>query len=280
MGMSAVSYKAGFDVEDRVINILKAYDCKLDCGDEGLDHNHKLDFILQRLPENPAYVTTGVQITLNLDNAFKMNEFFEINHRIPVTPRAVYMELGDGVDLERGGGLAVLLALGDFALNRKMRSEKIGGVRIHSDMTYEFFNLEEKIKELRKPVFKTAPVVSPVVTPKPVTQAAVVSAVSAAQQISNSLKTNIAGTMAGVLDHWISGDGYGFIIGQSGDSYFIHRNFLGTELQTKLDAMDKFGGDHHDGVYHDLGIEVRFRDIGVTKPGVKRPEARDVIPLV
>ena len=278
MAMGNVSFKAGFDAEDRVINILKTYDCKLDYGDVDLDHNQKLDFIVKRLPEIRTYITTGVQVTTNLDSASKMDDFLRVNRDRPATPRSLYIELGNGVDLEHGGGLTILLAIGSFALNRSTKEvpwnavqpTQVGAVRIHPDLTYEFFSLDQRIAELRG-------IAPAVVTPAAVVTSNQVSAIAAATQISQAMKSGAAGTQVGELSDYNVEKGFGYIQGRTGEKYFVHMNYVeGLTLKEKLKAIKPDEGD----VWaRNVGIKVRFRGMGVTKPGVTTPEAREVVPL-
>jgi hypothetical protein len=128
--------------------MLKDYGCEIATNSD-LNHKQKLDFVVLHLPYNLSYrCPIGVQVTGYPDQGDKMNEFFQINKNSLVVDKVLYMEFDPKVDLENGGGTAALYSIADIAYNRSNQS-KVGAVRIFDDLTYEFFNIEERIASLR-----------------------------------------------------------------------------------------------------------------------------------
>lgn len=258
-------FARGLDAEDRIRTKLGAYGCVLQ-HNEKLNHRHKLDFVLTQFPDTQKFFSIGVQVTSKVDAPDKLQEFLDNNSDDKrVSERAVYVELGVGLDLEDGGALAVFNVLTSLAFDKAYTEKKVIGVRISKDLTYEFFDIRAKIGDQLK-------LIAAANQPKPVTVVPAPTpgngkAVITPQTVA-LLNSTLRGEklpvneMSGYIHAYSRGRGMGFITGQDGQTYFMHRNNVTDDaLNERLNAV----------AYADkpmpCDIPIRFTNLGRVSDG-------------
>jgi hypothetical protein len=111
------------------------------------DHVYKLDFIVDRFKNIAKLIPVGVQITTRLDDITKMRNFLLERRKKTLVDRSIYIEVHPDVDINNWGAELIYNALVSFVFENRLREKDILGVRIKPDVTYEFFDLEESIKQ-------------------------------------------------------------------------------------------------------------------------------------
>jgi hypothetical protein len=264
------TFRRGLDAEDRICTKLEGFGCRIQ-RDQRLDHKHKLDFVITNYIDNPNFYSLGVQITTKLDQVDKQEEFLRANQSSRVTTKALYLELSEKIDLDDGGALGVLAAILEFQFNRSYAPIKLSAARIYDDLTYQFFDLAARVKQLKerleKQQFTTeirekllvvgiAPSPGIAVPPGP----ALVTAVSAS-----------APGVCGSIDSYVRQGGHGTIECDDGTRYFFHISHVTDDaLRERLNAIP------HSSIPTHVGAAVEFCNAGYTKPGARLPEARRV----
>lgn len=270
------TFRRGLDAEDRICTKLEGFGCRVQ-RDPRLDHKHKLDFVITNYIDNPNFYSFGVQITTKLDQLEKQDEFLKANQASRVTTKALYLELGERVDLDDGGALAVLSVILDFQFNRTYLNVRLAAARIYDDLTYQFYDLSARVKQLHerqdeqqaklepmpaRPAVNAGPI--PVVIPMPGPSMSATAFAGARVPAS-------AQEVLGVVQSYVRQGGHGVIQGPAEDRYFFHishvndeelRNYLNNLPYSTLPAQ--------------LEISTVFHNAGFTKPGARFPEARNV----
>jgi hypothetical protein len=250
-------FKRGFDLEDRICSALEAYGCTIQ-KDLILDHQHKIDFVVIRFPDNPAFYAMGVQVTANLDAIDKQQSFIEANAGARVTPRSVYLELSENVDLEAGGCRLILTVLMQFQFDKAYANERIVGVRIHDDLTYQFYDLTGRVKQLREREEQR----------RKAQEAAVESARPRTPLVSTAAAP---GLMEGTLYAYLPHKRFGFIQTDGRGTFYIYiESIVDPALRAELESLPPTGFPAH------VEIAVTFTDAGRTRPDAKYPEAKNV----
>jgi hypothetical protein len=244
--MATPLFKIGFGLEDRVIALLERNNFVI-LHDRTLDHEFKIDFVVQSFPDNLSFESIGVQLTCFLDNREKMQAFLDACATRRKFRRCLYLEIEQGVDLEREGRAMLMTVLMNVQFNRTCAAAGILGARIFADGGYELYNLAERMKKLASPLATPAPVPVPG-RPAPFVRTA---------------KT-------GVLTQFHPDKGFGFI-SAAGTDYFFHIGAVNDpNLRDELAELPRWNG------VAELSREVVFLDMGVTRKDATRPEARDV----
>jgi len=272
-------FQRGFDIEDRIVSKLERYGCTIQ-KDPKLDHEHKLDFVLIRFPENQAFFALGVQVTTHLDSVDKQEEFLRLNLNSRVTRKSLYLELSPNVDVEAGGGLAVLTVMAQFQLDRTYANERVVAVRIFDDLSHQFYNLAERVKQLHRQAMEqesktqsatvesitklreqwVAPRPVPAKPGSPLAPGAAGGRVEAAP-----------GIVEGILVAFLPSKGFGFIETDAQGTFFVYINsIVDTVLRAQLEALPVTSGQAN------LSLGVSFQDAGKTRPEAKYPEAKNV----
>ena len=135
-------FSSGVHVEDRLVALLERFGCRIQ-RDEILDHRHLIDFVVLELPEFQALLPNpiGVQVTSRMNDLEKQRRFQERVESSPYTRKNFYVEIERENNLERGGAFALLVAIADYALDRKSNGAGVRGLRIFADNTFEFFTM-------------------------------------------------------------------------------------------------------------------------------------------
>jgi cold shock CspA family protein len=138
-GESMAKFSRGLEAEDRLCTMLKNFGCQL-MRDETLNHRHKLDFVVLQLPEFSQLLPKplGVQVTQNLGNEEKQEEFFRRVREFPFAKKNLYLELESGLNLETGGAFMVLAVITQFLMDSRFEDEDTAAVRIRKDFCYQF----------------------------------------------------------------------------------------------------------------------------------------------
>jgi hypothetical protein len=244
--MATPLFKIGLGLEDRVIAFLERNGFVV-LHDRALDHEFKIDFVVQSFPDNLSFDSIGVQLTCFLDNREKMKAFLDASAGRRKFRRCLYLEIEQGVDLEREGRAMLMTVLMNVQFNRACAAAGVLGARIFADGGYELYNLAERMKKLEAPPAAAAPVPAPG-KPAPFVRSA----------------------RTGVLTQYHPDKGFGFITA-AGTDYFFHIGAVNDpNLRDELAELPRWNGAA------DLSREVIFLDMGVTRKNATRSEARDV----
>ncbi len=277
------TFRRGLDAEDRICTKLEGFGCRIQ-RDPRLDHKHKLDFVITNYIDNPNFYSLGVQITTKLDLLDKQEEFLRANHSSRVTTKALYLELSDKLDLDDGGALAVLSVILEFQFNRSYASVKISAGRIYEDMTYQFYDLPARVKQLRERFeeqqwregvsatpFSPRDKFSPSSPANPMPASAATPSGPAAPASPGPVLASRLEEFEGLVDSYVRQGGHGIIQGAGEDRYFFHISHVADEdLREQLNALPYSTSPAR------LNVAVDFHNAGFTKPGARYPEARNV----
>lgn len=136
-------FKSGMALEDRIMAHLdkSGYDVE---QDETLNHDYKIDFSIRKFPQNPKHYSLGVQVTERCDDLEKLRSFNSVHSTgYQVVDRVLYVEVEHG-DFEKGVGYLISTAISNFQFNSDYHGEQIKGVRVKSNMTFEFLTYLRK----------------------------------------------------------------------------------------------------------------------------------------
>jgi cold shock CspA family protein len=246
---------AGLDLQVAIAGHLKNADFKVQTEEEW-DHNNKIDFVVTKFPRYPKSVSLGVQITARCGNAQKLNEFVAKNDPangiMTIANKALYMEIEDDVDINKGGAELVAQILWAFQFDEQFAKSKIWAARLLAStdsIAYRFFD-PRRIESL-------APVAAPHGN----------QAWDPVADLSKSvsqLTRRFAGSklaLEGTLHTFKPQEGYGFIDGQDGGTYFLHINEVKDPvLMADLNGLMKLQGKAR------VEYRVLFEDGGRTRP--------------
>jgi cold shock CspA family protein len=287
-------YKKGNQLEDRIIAALEANGCLLERKNQILDHEHKIDFVVIRFPENPRYFSLGVQLTSRLNDSEKLREFNDINSRHQVTDKVVYLEISESVNLERGGVAAVLSALMGFQFDAIYKKLKIGVITIEDDLSYGIRSVSEVVNVNRQhvvPIAVNGPVVQPVVErpvqqlppaihlaptpsqpPAPSMPLAPRAAIDALRDTwANPQIPELGTSLRGIFATFKRTSGYGFIKTEDNNLYYAHiSSVVSDDLRQELQDVP------YNSAPDTLYIPVVFKTKGVTRTDSKYPEAAQI----
>lgn len=245
-------FRAGLEAEDRLRTKLQTYGCTV-TDDLDLDHQYKIDFAITRFPEQPSFFSVGVQVTTKLEDADKLESFFKLHERVRVTDKIIYLEIGQQVDLDRGGALSVFAAILEVQLNAQYRDLRIVGVRVLTDLTYEVFEIPQLISKLRQRRSAQSPKATPQARPQ--TPAADIS---------------IGQKLEGRIESYHRTRGFGFIRARGRRFYFHVSQVADAALTAQLNALPRSEK------IATLDVPVDFVNAGQTGKDPKTPEAREV----
>lgn len=293
-------FSSGVHVEDRLVALLERFGCRIQ-RDEILDHRHLLDFVVLELPEFQALLPhpIGVQVTSRLNDPEKQRRFQQRVASSPYTRKNFYVEIERENNLERGGAFALLVAIADYALDRKSNGAEVRSLRIFADNTFEFFTMATAASAdarsslmLVKAGAAAAAAASPPVrrTPGAPVPAAEVAAGAPeplrpaqpgppnpmmGQRLSAALGRPApppAPRLSGIVARYNPGNLMGVIRSAAGQEFFLHRNNIGDEaLRSLLERIADEGGQW----IADRDVRVSFCDGG--KPhGKKNHIAQDI----
>jgi len=271
------TFRRGLDAEDRICTKLEGFGCRIQ-RDPRLDHKHKLDFVITNYIDNPNFYSLGVQITTKLDVLEKQEEFLRANQASRVTTKALYLELSDKVDLDDGGALAVLSAILEFQFNRSYANVKLAAARIYEDLTFQFYDLPARVKQLRERMeeqqFKSE-MGSGFLAPREKFSSGNVTSFPGPALVPGTAtpagSTSRADELQGVIDSYVRQGGHGIIQGEGENRFFFHISHVADELlREQLNALP------YSTTPTRLSVTVDYLNAGFTKPGARYPEARNV----
>ena len=208
-----------------------------------LDHVHKLDFVLNKFNEIEKFVAIGVQITTKMSDLNKMKEFINARKSSRVVDRALYIEIDPDLGKKPSGAELAYNALVCFAFQKGASLRDISGVRISNDLTYEFFNIEDKINNVLEKMNQINSVAKPENTSE-----------------SNQMMANLL--------RYVPEKGIGYLV------YGIKRWFfhISDVEDTTLSDLIKSARIGDKNLVEDE-ISIVFEDAGIKKSGVKYPQA-------
>jgi hypothetical protein len=265
------TFRRGLDAEDRICTKLEGFGCRIQ-RDQRLDHKHKLDFVITNYIDNPNFYSLGVQITTKLDLFDKQEEFLRANQTSRVTTKALYLELTDKVDLDDGGALAVLSVILEFQFNRSYANIKIAAARIYDDLTYQFYDLVARVKQLRERVEEQQWKLEVATSQLSVREKSVPGhAAPGLAIVASSAAPSPRENLTGMIDSYVRQGGHGLIQGEGETKYFFHISHVSDDaLRDQLNAIPYSTNPAR------LYVAVEFWNAGFTKPGARYPEAHNV----
>ena len=249
--------------------------------DDDLDFSAKLDFVVAKVPQFPKMISLGVQLTTRLNDISKRSEFYahnnpEGNGGISVVDRALYVEYDTCVDMAKGGANLVASAIYAFLFDEALSDKKVWALSIRSSkdsICYSFFDpcaLEAQATGTNGAVV-AGPVAVPQIpahVPTPIRKP-VVNLADSAGLMAKAMRGE-AIEIEGRLHTFMTNNGYGFLSGQDGQSYYVHRNDCAFELRTELDKLHRVSGKTT------ISYQVLFLNGGHTREGSPCPTAKNV----
>lgn len=216
-------FSPGLNAEDRLHTLLERFGCTLIEGPK-LDHEHKLDFVVSSFPGVPRLFHLGVQVTTRVDDRDKQALFLKVSRENPAVDKNLYLELEAGLNLEKGGGFLVLIAMGEFMHNKLHATESIRGLRVTSELKYYFYDLAQAI-------MLPAPLPARQVESTP----GVPSILARAQPRPTPQIATSRPLVTGRITRYNLDRSIGLIVSQEGSEYFVHKtNF--TDLSVRLEV--------------------------------------------
>ncbi len=276
-----MAFKKGMGFEDRLMAHLEkvGYDVE---QDETLNHQYKIDFGIRRFPQNPKHYSLGLQVTERCDDLDKLREFNAVHSNgFQVVDRVLYVEV-ESSDFERGVGHLLSTAISSFQFDSRFSGKQRCGVRVLSNMTYEFFDIDQKLKtvsakQTTSSVLATkdlSAIQSPEANPIPPLKPSEISLVT--EKLNQHLKGATASgpnppAVQGFINAYYRTRDHGFISGQDGSSYFFRLFGVSDgKLRDRLLALpQQEWGAVVEGT-------VEFINAGKTIPTAKYPEAKNV----
>jgi hypothetical protein len=146
----------------------------------------------------------------------------------------------------------------EFQFNRGYANIKIAAARIYDDLTFQFYDLAARVKQLRERIeeqqWKLA-------APASQTPGLAIVAPPAARREE----------VVGVIDSYVRQGGHGVIQGEGESKYFFHISHVSDDaLREQLNAIPYSTNPAR------LYVAVEFWNAGVTKAGARYPEAHNV----
>lgn len=234
---------SGKDFEERLRTRLGTW-CDI-AHDTNMDHQYKIDFTITRFRDTFFTNPIGIQVTLKDDDVRKQSEFLRIHRPGKVVPKSVFIEIAPQADLD-GAATVAYIALGNLTFSKQYqdRDSKVIGIRIDSDLSYEFFELEENTRNLRS-----------------------------AASSRRAMPIEPRNTLAGEVNRYNVEKGYGFITCTNRDeNFYFHISEVGDGLEDKLLEL---ADNQHGFVEYYPPIPVTFVDGGY-RAGYGNPQARFV----
>lgn len=237
---------SGTDFEVRLRTKLETW-CKVEY-DPTFDHQYKVDFVISRFKEIPKLPPQiGVQVTTKDNDVYKQAEFFRINQQGLAAPKNVFLEVDPQANLD-GAAVIACFALGTFAFSRQYQEDTVTGLRIAKDLSFEFFNIKESVERLQK---------------------------GRVEQQGTGGRGTKEEILEGEIVRYSTEKGYGFIKcpGYSEDFFF---HISDTDQETESEIRDR-AGESRGLAHYDRPIPVEFKNGGYNRPGVKNPQAFNVV---
>lgn len=255
---------AGIDLQIAIAGHLKNSSFRLQ-EEEEWDHNNKIDFVVTKFPRYPKSVSLGVQVTGWCGNASKLNEFVAKNDRtsgnVTVADKAIYLEIGENVDINKGGADLVAQILYAFQFDEQFEETKVWAATIRArtdSIAYRFFDPRRAFEVEDRMIPITAVKNDPVSDIK--------GSVALLEKRLNGDRD-----LEGVINSFYTEGGFGFISGQDGSTYHLHiSNIKDPRLSNDLNGLMRLPGKTR------LQYYVVFEDGGKTRPDATYRTARNV----
>jgi len=233
----------GKDLEVSFRNRLETV-CEMLPNNLHFDLRYKLDLVVSQFKGVDKLISLGVQLTAKWNDAAKQEEFLNTQEKSLIVSKAAYIEIDSKVDLEQGAAIVASSALTSFVFSHEYQRQKVIGIRIYKDLTYEMFPLKENIQKLKREQRRNCQ-----------------------HQQGNALSGEII---------YLSDRGYGFIKSSENGmkTFFFHIREVDGPVASQLQMLEKQNGGR--GPLKGLSVPVAFEDGGMTKAGEKRPEALNV----
>jgi len=219
--------------------------CEILPDDLRLDIRYKLDIMVHKFKGVDKVTPIGLQLTTRRHDAIKQDIFLRVQEESSVVPKAAYIEIYPKVDIKQGAATVVSSALMSFIFDRKYQSQKVIGIRIYADLTYEFFSLRENIKMLKR------------------------------KQREQNCEYSMKGPMSGLIVDFLTIKSYGFIkpTENGGGNFFFHISKADEEVSSHLRMIAEKQNNKR-GMLR-VSIPVTF-EYGGTRPNEEYPEAINV----
>lgn len=255
---------AGLDLELAITAHLKDIGFRIQ-KEEEWDHNNKIDFVVTKFPGYPKSVSLGVQVTAWCGNGSKLGEFVAKNapgSGNMVVHKAIYLEIGEFVDMNKGGAGLVAQILGAFQFDEQFVNAKVWGATILAkpdSIAYRFFDPRKTVPTELPP--------NPIIAGKTVPVSDLKGSADLLQQKLGDGKRELEGT----LHSYYAERRCGFIDAQDGNTYYLNvSNVQDAALVGDLNAMMKSPGRTP------LQYHVLFENGGKKRDDKMYPEARNV----
>ncbi len=171
--------------------------------DETFQQQYLLDFTITRFAKVHAHVNLGVHVTGSLDDLEQQEQFVQTSRR-GIVLKALYIELSDPSAIA-GGMLVAFGACLAFLFDRRYAQNKVMGIRINEDSSFQFFDIEDNIERL--------------------------------QRMSYDEELDIGEDLEGRVIAYFTEKGFGFIQTDDERKFFFHiANIVDDELRARLPA--------------------------------------------
>jgi hypothetical protein len=256
----------GLDLQVAIAGHLKNSGFRIQ-EEEEWDHNNKIDFVITKFPKYPKLVSVGVQITGRCNDGAKLSEFMAKNDpksgNVTVAERALYLEIEEGIDINKGGADLVASVLYAYQFDEQFADARVWAARIQSKtdaIRYKFYDPKRSViaeQAVPGPVFKNSGM--PVSDIK-----------DSAERLARALGKGKL-ELEGKLHTFLTEKGFGFISAQDGSTYYMHVNDVKDDaLLGNLDGLMKLPGKTP------LQYQVIFEDGGKTRADATYKTARNV----
>ncbi len=254
----------GLDLQTAIAGHLKNNSFRVQ-EEEEWDHNNKIDFVVTKFPRYPKLTSVGVQVTARCKDGAKISEFVAKNDpnsgNVTVADKALYLEIEENVDINKGGADLVAQVLYAFQFDEQFADTRVWAATIQAktdSISYRFFD-PRKLNPFAAPA---NPVIATPGTP-------IDDLKSSAERLAKALGNGKL-ELEGKLHTFLTEKGFGFISAQDGSTYFMHiSEAKDPVLLGHLDALMKLPGKTS------LQYQVLFEDGGKTRPDTEYKTARN-----
>lgn len=215
---------------------------------EELDHTYKLDLVINKFTLIEKFISVGVQLTTRPGDADKMDEFLSVMSKSQIVERALYVEIDAETALTDSGAELTYAALVSFAFQVGARGKRVLGARIGKNLLFEYFDIESSIEEIRAKTRKVE-----------------------AEQVKSQM---VEGSI-GFVSYFDPAKGFGFIANENKEWFFHIYDVVDDGLAKNIANSKRDGKNRLNGPK----LMVCFDDIGLTRDGVRNPQAKRVVPI-
>ena len=255
----------GLDLQAAISGHLKDKRFKI-LEDEEWDHSNKIDFLIVKFPSDPKGVLVGVQVTARCNDGAKLAEFVARNDpnggNRTVANKALYLEIEESVDINKGGADLVANILYAFQFDEQFADTKVWAATIQANkgsISYRFF--DPRKNNSGEKGANSSPVVP---------GAKIVDLKISADRLARALGSGKV-DLRGVLTSYRTEKGDGWIDPQVGRLFHMHINDVTDKrFSADLDALPKVSGTTP------LSFQVLFEDGGKTRADASYNSAKNI----